>query len=768
MKALFCVISFLLLLSSGIFFCANATSAATFQEIAPNNEDTDLRIRRVRFSGNSSISNSNLQKVIRTRSNRNFLGIPGLTLWYQLHKITDRLGEPPALLDKNVLERDRERVQRFYEAKGFRQASIQTQIIPLDNDRVEISFLIEEGPVSQIRNIYYSGLPDRLSGDEITSFLTDSELFKESINDTSFIAGRPFTYDLVADERNRIIEYLRNTGYASVSRDSVIAVVRENHSQPLQLDIMFRIYHGKPFGFGDVFIDMKGPDGTFESPKYETYFDDPYTIRPHRIFVRVDPSAKTKNRFLAEQLLFTPGENFHHQSYRNTLTRFQNLGMLTVNQYGHTEDGSLSDYRHDFLPVHIHLQALPKHRVQLDFFGMRRLGFGAGAGLRYINNNFFGGAERFEIGLQGNFEFVSGTLLNSTELSTAYTVPRLNFPLRDLDQTPFFINTSTRYRLSWAQSMQENFSINANFRFNNQFEVRHRPQTASLFDMIELDWLDASATSTFEQNLRDRFDDITVDRILEDFNPQFSSILRYTLRHASTDLIKRNYGFFSESSFEIGGTIPYLLDLMIFEPDEVKGTVPSFNLSDSTLTYSQFLRVSVDYRNYTPVLTNGVFAWRAFAGFGYAYGVNRQIPLNRRFFAGGSNDIRGWPPLRLGPADLDPSAGEVPINGGDIKLAGFIEYRHTILQSFLNTGWQIAGFTDFGNIWYGPRSPFPEGQFKFNDFFNQIAVGSGFGVRFDWEYLVFRIDVAYRIHDLQRGWFKNSNPYWHFGIGHSF
>lgn len=731
-------------------------------------EAEERRIRHVRFVGNEAFGNGELRSIVRTRPNRQFLGIPGFTLWYQLYKLSSRLGEPPSLFDSEVLTRDMERLENFYESHGYRQAVIDTNITFFDRERLEVSFVIQEGEQSQLRDIYYSGMPIIGSQEEMIRFLEDSDLISESINDTSYHSGEAFTYEKVAQERNRIITHLRNNGYASVSRDSVLAVVREDSVNVRQLDLMFRIYPGNTYHFGDVYIDLTGPEGEFDSVQQDTLYGESHTEASTSIYIRVDESAKTDTDLLVEQILFKPGTLYNNNAYRNTVNQFQNLGMLVVNQFGHTADGSLPDYSRDFLPVHVRMQTLPRHRIQLDFFGMKRLGFGAGAGVRYINNNLFRGAENFEIGMQGSFEYVGGTLLNSTELSTAYTVQRVNFPFRSLDNLPYFLNASTRYRLSWAQSTQENFTINSNFRFNNQFEVRHRPQMASLFDLIELDWLDASATPAFERNLRDRFDDIIVERILEDFNPQFSSIARYTFRYANTDLIQRDHGFFSESSVESGGTIPYLMDRIIFDSSELQGTVPSLSLSDSTLTYSQFVRLSVDYRKYNPVLDNGVFAWRGFFGFAHSFGVNPQIPLNRRFFAGGSNDIRGWPPLRLGPADLDATRGEAPINGGDIKLAGFLEYRHTVLHSFLNTGWEIAGFTDFGNIWYGSRSPFDEGKFHFDNFYKQIAVGSGFGLRLDWEYFVFRIDVAYRVHDLQRGWFNNSNPYWHFGIGHSF
>jgi outer membrane protein insertion porin family len=94
----------------------------------------------------------------------------------------------------------------------------------------------------------------------------------------------------------------------------------------------------------------------------------------------------------------------------------------------------------------------------------------------------------------------------------------------------------------------------------------------------------------------------------------------------------------------------------------------------------------------------------------------------------------------------------------------------------MSTDWHIAGFADVGNIWYGPRSLADRGRFTAESVLQGLAaVGAGFGIRMDWEYLIFRIDVAYKAYDpsvsrwhSDRGWFESPDPYIHFGIGHSF
>jgi hypothetical protein len=380
-----------------------------------------------------------------------------------------------------------------------------------------------------------------------------------------------------------------------------------------------------------------------------------------------------------------------------------------------------------------------------------------------------------------------GRFFQSFETRVEYSLPRLIFPFSSLDDNVFFSNGRTRYSLSFTRSNQLLFDINSDIRFNIRYEVQHNERFSSFLDLLELDLLDTDPTPQFRQALSDEFgeDSFEFQRILEDFRPQVSSILRYTFRSQRTDLIKRNYGYFSEYSIALGGNIPYLTDRFIVTPDTLEGNLPPLIPgSQNSLAYSRFVKGTADYRRYVPISNNGVFAYRGFLGLAFPYGNSNSIPLNQRFYAGGANDIRGWDIYSLGPGAIP--LDEVTINGGEIKLLAQTEVRQRIIRDFLSANWIAAWFTDAGNIWYGPRTTFPSpetttqqtisererllelGKFKFDEFYKQIAVGSGFGLRIDWNYAVVRFDLAFRIHDLQRGWFEDSQPYFTFGIGHSF
>lgn len=777
------------------FFLAVATELCA-QNLQNEQADTTQKVvRSIRFVGNDNVKDNTLETLIRTHTNREFLGIPRFTPWYFIWKLTKRFGEPPAYLVPQTVETDMERIRRYYESVGYLEATVDTNIVEFSPDKVEVSFLIDEGGQSRVQTIGYSGMPTFQDKELLPDFYFDSEMTREQINDSTFTVNRAYSENALNQERNRIINFLKNNGYASVQRDSVLAQIKRNSSDRHKLDVLFYINPGKLYHFGDMFINLRGPDSQTNYEQSDTLSGEPFTSGDKKIYLQKEKEAQTKFGLMTNQLLFKPGDIFNNNRYVRTVNEFQNLGMLNIREFGLSKDGSLPDYSQQDIPVLFSLQTLPKHSFNFNLFGLRRYGFGSGAGVTYTNNNLFGKAENLQVSLNGSFEYVgSETLQNldetfrggdqlfrSFEVRGDYSLPSLIFPFAGLDDNLFFSNSRTLYSLSLARSNQLFFDVNSDVRFNLRYVVNHNQQFTSFLDLIELDVLDSDPSEQFRQSLIQQFDTTSFEyrRLLEDFRPQVSSILRYTFRSQNTDLIKRDRGYYSEYSIAMGGNIPHLIDRYFVTPDTLEGNLPSpARISNNSLTYSRFFKLTADYRRYIPLSNDAVFSYRGFAGYAQPFGGSNTIPLNQRFFAGGSNDIRGWDFNSLGPGGIAID-GTPPVVGGEIKLIGQAEVRQNLVSNFLSADWIGAWFTDAGNVWYGPRNSFRddqsqdllnEGKFYFDEFYKQIAVGSGLGLRLDWEYLVVRFDFAFRIHDLAptESWLTNKKLYFSFGIGHSF
>lgn len=788
-----------ILLLTAAFTFNTAPNKVYAQPVLLSSDSTSTKVvRRIRFSGNNNVKNKTLETLIRTKTNREFLGIPRFTPWYYFWEISSgRFGETPTYLDRTMVANDLERIKLYYESLGFLRVAVDTTIVEYKTDKVEVSFIIDEGTPSTINTIAYVGVPYFDEPQKRISFYSNSNLTNNRINDSTFTVNRQYTTELLSTEQQRIINYLKNNGYASIQKDSVIALVAQKENDETQLDIQFRINPGKIFRFGDVRVKLADGIKPDEYTQLDTLDTDEKTMNNKKIFMEKEPETQTKFSLLSDQVLFKPGDIYNNQLYLNTIREYQNLGMLFIRSFSQADSATQPDYTKSYIPTYIDLQTLTKHSVGTELFGMKRYGYGTGFGVDYTNNNVFGRAENLSISANASFEFVSESVLDeiaatstqssifrSYELRGDYSVPRLNFPFSFLDNTRLFTSALTRYSLSYSRSDQLYFDINSDVQFNLRYEVQHNPQFSSYLDFIELDIVDPSPTNEFISNLRNDFgsdtladgtinDPIELTRILEDFRPQISSIIRYTLGSQNTDLIKRNYGFYSEYSISAGGNIPYLLDKYVITPDTLEQNLPSlFKVSENELSYSRFIKLSADFRKYIPISSSTIFAWRLYGGIAQPYGNSTTIPLNRRFFAGGSNDIRGWGPFQLGPGSI--SSSKKRINGGEIKLAAFTEARQIFIRDVLGANWHAAIYADAGNIWYGPKNDaasnqeLEDGRFYIDNFYNQIAVGTGLGLRLDWEYIIARFDFTFRAHDLDVGWFNNKKLYFSFGIGHSF
>jgi outer membrane translocation and assembly module TamA len=787
-------------------------------------DSTNYVVRAIHFHGNEHVKSSTLNSLILTHTNRDFLGIPGFTLFYFIWKLTNHtFGEKPALLNFDTVAGDMKRITRYYNSIGFLSASTDTSFTFSHKHRVKVNFTIHEGKRSFIKSIAYSGLPDSAfkNPQNKINFYKLSPLTSSQINDSTYRSDMPFITENLNDERLRIINYLNNHGYAAATLDSVTTYVKQDAKNKHFLHLLYKVQAGKRYRFGNLYIQLAGPgpanDTIFTYQESDTLTKKPYTLNGQKIIMQKQTSAHTRFRLLTDQILFKPGAIFNKKRYNKTLNSFQNLGMMTVLSFGGYQNQVRPDTLHfekqdtlrqsgNTIPLYFKLQTLPRDNLGFDIFGLQRYGYGSGAGISFSNNNLFGRAEKLDFSLNGSFEYVGQKRLNklpsalrvninnafyhSLQAKLDLTLPRLVFPFAALNKRLAFSNSNSRFSFSYKRADRALFTINSDLKFNLQYQVQHNQRLTSILDLLQLELLDTHPHKLFIESLKNEFKDnpVVLQQILEDFRPQFTSLTSYTFRDVNTDLINRNYGHFSQYSVGVGGTIPYLLDRLVVTPRTIEGNLPSpFKFSGNELAYSQYIKLTADYRRYFQLSRNSVFAVRGFGGIAKTFGKRKAIPLNQRFYAGGSNDIRGWSLFTLGPGAIP--FNKVVILGGQIKLLSQIELRETFARHFLASNWIFALFSDAGNVWYGPNqladlnlsssenqpslshsADLDKGRFKLNQFYKQIAVGSGVGLRINFKFLILRFDIAFRLHDLQKGWFsrRSKKLHFYFGIGQSF
>jgi outer membrane protein assembly factor BamA len=207
------------------------------------------------------------------------------------------------------------------------------------------------------------------------------------------------------------------------------------------------------------------------------------------------------------------------------------------------------------------------------------------------------------------------------------------------------------------------------------------------------------------------------------------------------DEFQRNH-FYLNAKLETAGNLVHLLRGGQFKNEDSGDSLQIFGSS-----YAQFVRAELDFRYYRQLDEKNQIASRVTGGTGYAYGNSITMPYIRQFSTGGSNSIRAFPARSIGPGTYDVQNSESDNSilfldqRADIKLEGSVEYRYDITKLI-----KTAVFIDAGNIWlWGSDTARIGSQFNRKTFLKELAVGTGAGLRFDFNFFVLRFDLAFPV-----------------------
>jgi hypothetical protein len=227
----------------------------------------------------------------------------------------------------------------------------------------------------------------------------------------------------------------------------------------------------------------------------------------------------------------------------------------------------------------------------------------------------------------------------------------------------------------------------------------------------------------------------------------FSTNYQFTENNQS-DLNDKSFHQFRWRIETAGNVLSALAGLFSFEENE-NGQRLVFGVP-----YSQYVKTEVEYIKHWELNAFNVLAFRSFAGIAIPYGNADNIPFVRSYFAGGSNDNRAWFPYSLGPGSTDNIND---FNEANFKLAFNLEYRFPIFGDIKG-----AFFTDVGNIWnVWDQTTIDSATFNGFSSLQDLAVGTGFGLRYDFSFFVFRADLGFKTYNPARipseRWFSEYN-----------
>lgn len=707
-----------------------------------------------------------------------------------------RTGEAPVLTDTFSRATNAQKLRAFFSNEGYFNTLVKTDI-ETKNQKAKVRYQVTTNAPYFLDSIQAN----------IQSPVLDS-IYQASIEKSALQRGDRFRTKAFEEERNRLFTLFRNAGVYPFQLNSIDFNVSIDSSGvdyrlPVQLNIRNFIenqegnavekeYKVSKINTIHLYIGKAGNTGNEPYDSLGTY---------EGLALYSQGKMRYNSRLLRESILFETNEPYSDNARSSTLkqlSRLQSFDYPTI-RYNYTnEDETLLD-------ASIYL--MPKERYSLDF-GLdvtqsniikRGVAFSSGLGIL----NVFRGAETLELGARGSvgrssdvaitefafdvqlrapqFLLPFGTKLNRQEIEPQTILrigsgtqnniglnkqnftgtvqyqwsPKKNrrwtFVLADVE----FVNNKNKdnyfgvYTNAYAElnTIASQTNTNPSYLVNGKL---HIPQGADAFisDVLggNTTLLPTDAVYNRVQRIEERRGRLTQNNLI------FSSGLQY-FNSTKSGAFDREFTQF-RVNFSWAGNLLNTLGKQL----DWKQNDGQYLLFD--VPFSQFIKVETDLIKHWEISDNQVLAVRAFAGAAIPYGNADNIPFNRSFFAGGAYDNRAWEVYRLGPGSSNTGN---EFNEANLKLAFNAEYRFDVLGAF-----KAALFVDVGNIW-NVADNIVESSRKFEGFqdFDELAVGTGFGLRYDFGLFLLRLDMGFKTHNpvLPKGsrWdfnyrLKNANP----------
>lgn len=636
-----------------------------------------------------------------------------------------RWGEPLAIYDSSLTSSTVDRFDLYLDSKGYFHPKI-NHGNSINSKRVTSTFRIDPKQPYIIDTLF------KQTGDSLITRLIDKSMSKSELK-----VGENYEQANLSKERERIDLLLNDNGYFDFSRQYIEFEVDTSFQKSQQVAIKtlvkkpssrpyHKIFHVDSVNFITDANIKNIPDSLRTSNEYRgvtyRYFTPMYSkkVLNRRVFIKKDSLySKTKSFNTQRQLANLDHFKFINVNYDSTGGQLvANIFTSPLKRYQWTNE----------VGVNV-TQGYPGPFYNISF----------------KKRNIFRGLEIFEmngrIGIEGvtsandpNEVFASIEAgVNATLTFPQFILPISNSFKERLGQ----VNPKTRLLAGYTYTKRPEYE-RRNTNFSNTYSWQNKRNTAYQFTLTDISVIESDIT---DDAFLERLEELEANgnRLIDAFSPSFVSSMS-----GSATWNFNSYGInFSNSSFlriflESGGTTLNFLNTDFLEREN--------------LEFFKYYKANIDFRQVNPINKNTTIAYRLNAGYARSYGDNGILPYEKYFFAGGSNGIRAWRPRRLGPGSyiqIDTVTNRVNYDTeqtGEILLEGSLELRKNLF-GFVD----YAFFVDFGNTWTVEEDEArPGAEFDSDRFLNEIAVGGGFGLRFDFSFLVLRLDAGIKLYDPAR------------------
>lgn len=763
-------------------------------------DQTMLRKNKIEITNKKDVDNVrslqySLESIPYQKPNSKFIGLTTAGSWYYYRNkdkaeknwwtrfVMKNLAEEPAVYSIDKADASARSMERYLHQKGYFDATVEFETKRkgiFKKRKMHVNYIVNSG-----KRYYYDTIRYISKDTAIQNIL-------EATKEESFLkSGSPVDVGLYNQETQRITNHLKNNGYANfyvnyiapLDGDSIGTLVNADLQVLLTKD---SVAHRK-YRIGNVsVISMFDDRGDPVMDKDTTYNGIKYYVQEGKHFIKL--------RTLDREIFLKQDDLYKIDNINKTKIQLRDLDIfqfVDVRRLASSPEDSLLNYMIRLIPT-------KRQEFGIDFelnssnsqaaANANRASLGTSVSLNYKNRNFFRGGEVLTLQTEGGVEFFPKDFrVNAWNLNLvgSMNIPRYyDFLKTDKLWTRLLLGKNNKF---YGQLQEQGIS-NASLRYNIisntgsfridifagtlGWNVRPNNRLKVSVNKVGIDFLDPFFTPEFKSEFVDN-------------NPFLERSLRPQL---FTGLLFRDINFLYRRNTRFGGNASWLargnLEVSGAEArlanwvyNQVTNDDIAFKLFNK-YEFSQYIKLEGDLRYFNQFKGGRMFASRLNTGVAVNYGNSVEVPYVKQFFIGGPNSMRAWRVRELGPGSYqDPNVNTSSnfYQTGDFKLEFNAEYRFDLFWYFKG-----AIFLDVGNIWAFNNNSNTRPGAGFNGFLDEIAVGSGFGIRLDVDYFVIRSDFGYPLrnpfeNELGKNWLVNKwsdlslNKFeWQLAVGYPF
>ncbi|MFD0799251.1 BamA/TamA family outer membrane protein [Maribacter chungangensis] len=723
------------------------------------------------------------------------------------------IGEAPVVLDTSRTRRSLQRLSSYYYDRGYFNNTTHYSIDSTGRkQRATVAYEITLGKPFLVDSV----------SNEISSKAIDSLYFINA--DRSLIKkGQQFDRDIFNAERERLTTIFRNNGIRNFQESSItFDIARDTvvDGDDQKMNVVLNIGDLKKRGENLVTTEEYKVEKINNIDVYTNYLSSSNkeslkTIEYGDYTIHYTGKFNIKPKTLANAIFFKKDNIYRDIDKIRTARQLNSLNIFKYPSIIPEVDSSGTNVNYK-----IYLAPKTKYSLGTNFdvsrSNIRRLGVGLNASL--LIRNIFKGAENLSISGDATFGLLSSPsfqedffseiggditldfpriwfpFLNTTRFIPNYTLPQTRVAIgtsfqKNIGLDKQTLNSVLSYNWTPSEFKKHNIellnvqyvrNVNSNRFFNvyrNTYNILNGIATenaavvnplyfneeGNLTTPIEAADSDSIGTDRFIDDVLNGEIPVSTNGLTtEEFN-EVQSIDEREQRLTENNLIfTTNYTFNKNNRNGITDNSFYQFRFRLESAGNLLSGLSSiipFNEKDEQLLvfnvpFSQYIKTEFDYVKYWDLSRSNVLAARTFFGIALPYGNSNNIPFVRSYFGGGSNDNRAWFPYSLGPGR---TSAVNDFNEANLKIALNLEYRFPIAGS-LNG----AIFTDAGNIWnVFDDVEDPDATFNGLSSLKDIALGTGFGLRYDFTYFLFRLDLGFKTYNpaeiQSKRWFRDYN-----------